>query len=140
MDPKTMASILIVLRATSTLTTLVPSMDLIDLTMFLETLVPLMALTMDLETSTTLVPLMYLTMDLETSTRMVSETDPKTMASKLTGKEVSTRMEISTLRLEDLSSTPPSETQIETLDLRTTMVLLVRVDLNKFKVKSSMRG
>ena len=134
-DVKTMPSILMFLRETSTSTTLMPSTDPMDPTM-------------DQEISTTL-PSMDLTMDPTMDQEMISEIsmDPKTMPSILVDhKEISTQprevtLEISTLPLEDLNrdQTTPSETQTETLHLKEMDLKITSMDLNKTIVKNCKR-
>merc|ERR1711988_1664716 len=132
MDPKTMASILMVLRATSTLIILMPLTGPTGPTMDKETS------TMDLGASSILAPSTDLTVDLGASTRMVSETNPKTMASNPIDKEASVQMaprRTSILPLEYLNPTLlHSETQTETLYLKTTL------DLYKLRVQCTLRG
>merc|ERR1711973_650603 len=118
-----MASILMVLRVTSTLTILLP-------------LTGPTGPTMDKGTSSILAPSTDLTVDLGASTRMVSETNPKTMASNPIDKEASVQMpprRTSILPLEYLNPTLlHSETQTETLYLKTTL------DLYKLRVQCTL--
>merc|ERR1711988_735981 len=160
MDPKTMASILMVLRATSTLIILMPltgptgpTMDKETSTMDLgastrmvsetnpKTMASILMVLRVTSTLTILLPLTGptgLTVDLGASTRMVSETNPKTMASNPIDKEASVQMaprRTSILPLEYLNPTLlHSETQTETLYLKTTL------DLYKLRVQCTLRG